>query len=127
MKSLKEEDQANKKEPFRVKDPGGLRKGVISGGHAPAEGEVRRPEGVHPGHRVSHLLLVAQVEVGIVGELESQHVRRVVPKDLLPQLAGSGEVPGGREGSSARVSTRPHALGGGGQEGGVSGRLPGLP
>ena len=85
---------------------------MISSGHTPAEGDIRRPEGVNSGHRVSHLLLVAQVEVGIVGKLESQHVRRVVPQNLLPHLTGSGEVPGRREGFSASVNTRSHTRGG---------------
>ena len=65
--------------------------------HRPAQGDVGRPEGIHPSHGISHLLLEAQVKVGIVGKLQGQHVCWVVPENLLPQLAGFREVPGSQE------------------------------
>lgn len=44
------------------------RNDVISSWHVPAQGDAGCPEGVNSGHRISHLLLVAQVKIGIVGK-----------------------------------------------------------
>ena len=66
-------------------------------GHRPAQGDIGRPEGINSSHRISHLLLVAQVKVGIVGKLQGQHVCRVLLENLLPQLTGFWEVPGSQE------------------------------
>lgn len=44
------------------------RNDVISSWHIPAKGDVGRPEGVYPSHRIPHLFLVAQIKVGIVGK-----------------------------------------------------------
>lgn len=65
-----------------------------SGRCPPAQGDGSCPEGVHACHRVPHLLLVAQIEVGIVDKLQGQHVSGVAPENLLPELASFWEVPG---------------------------------
>lgn len=60
------------------------RNDVISNWHIPAKGDGRCPERVNSSHRISHLLLVAQVKIGIVGKFQGQHISRMVPENLFP-------------------------------------------
>lgn len=60
---------------------------------APGQGHMRLPMGQHSGHRVPHRNLGSHVEVGVMSELEGQHICRVVNQNVLPHVTGFGEIP----------------------------------
>lgn len=73
----------------------------------PVQWDVGFPVRQHSGHRVSHGRLRPHVEVGVVGELEGQHVGGMVHQDVLPHVRGLGVVPAGPRGAAVSEQSRP--------------------